>query len=316
MNYPKTIVHIGMPGTATSSLQRNVFGRHKDLFSVGKPYRDEEWSKLMQNLINADDYDLEHVRLAQRFSEASKIAANEEKTLILSEELISSSPMQSVAAQRIKKYLPTSEILITIRNQYTAVISYYSNHGTSLKYVPGRWNGRHVSFDEWFEFSANNILSLTFPLNLGFFRRIRYFHFADIYTKLFGPNRVHILLYEDLVHDTEKFATQLVDILKIDPKETLKLLQEKRENPRDSGRRHQYHKLRSIFLPDVRFSKLMLGGAALRRRIDEYLDKGAGYVRDLKGEERAVIRGLFSEDNARLAERFCLDLAKYGYPLP
>lgn len=60
----------------------------------------------------------------------------------------------------------------------------------------------------------------------------------------------------------------------------------------------------------------MPGGDVLRRWFNENLRKGPSYARELNDAERAVVRELFAEGNARLADRFDLNLAEYHYPLP
>lgn len=233
---PKTVLHIGVGKTATSSLQHKIFSKLGGIHYIGRPYRDHEWPILRNKLTSADDYDFEKVRLAERFSGELEAAAEQSKTLLLSDETIAMHPMQTLVARRFREFLPNAEILPTIRNQYTIIPSYYANHGRLLKGVPGRWNGRHVSFEEWFEFCVNNVTK-------SFFHSLRYFRFADIYASVFGSNNVHVLVYEDLAHDREKFAEELARVLGGDVDEILNLLEGKRVHPRDTARLLLYQRL-------------------------------------------------------------------------
>ena len=217
--------------------------------------------------------------------------------------------MASVAARRLNKLLPEAKILLTVRNQYTLAPSYYANHGRILKNVPGRWNGREISFHEWLTWSEEN------PHH-GFFFVNNYYRLGTIYSRVFGRENIFITLYEDLSTNKEYFAESLSKLLQIGPDEIHEALTGPAVNPRASNRRVQYQQLRSRFCPNINLSGFIPGGRGLRRLFNQFLESGTAFSGELSDMERKRMQEIISESNLLFMQEFGVDLARHDYPLP
>ena len=54
----KIIIHIGAGKTGTTSLQNNLFSRHKDIVNIGIPYKNETVN--LFNILNSSPYSLKY----------------------------------------------------------------------------------------------------------------------------------------------------------------------------------------------------------------------------------------------------------------
>mgnify|MGYP000084720061 CR=1 FL=1 len=121
-----------------------------------------------------------------------------DKTFIYSNEDLMTSRVPELSAKRLKNYTPDADIILVIRNQYTATPSFYVNHGAFVKPARPSYFRRDVSFDNWFEF--NKIFT-----KYGTFASYFYDKFLDLYSDLYGKEKVHVLMFEEFVNDQESF---------------------------------------------------------------------------------------------------------------
>jgi len=204
--------------------------------------------------------------------------------------------------------VPGAGILAVVRNQLTAIPSWYANHGAYLRHVPRCYWHRYVSFDAWMDYCTT--FRKYSPIDGFFYHRI-----LDVYASLFGKDHIHVLLYEDFIHQRETFMKNLCQILRIDDRDALQRLGGQRERRRNTGRELQYHRFRSSFFRDVSFSRYLPGGARLKRAWLKFLESGPPADGFMSDDWREKIAVLYREDNSRLAEAFGLSLDRYGYPL-
>lgn len=303
----KTVVHIGVGKTGTTSLQENVFSRHPQIACIGRPnHRTEDYRKLFYALTAQELRDEAHDIIEGFFLAAREQTGDTGKTILLSDENISSAYLNCVVASRLKKVSSEFHILITIRNQFSALQSFYANDGRALSRAPKPYRGRHVSFDNWLDYAKSSRHS--------FFKELHYDELFEIYRREFGDDRVHILLYEDMVQDRNAYASSLAGILDIDPEITLKLIAGKHHNPRSSGRRAKYQAFRSRFMPTMSLTRWMPGGAAIRHVANNVIDSGKGNTVRLSSGQRQMVEEIYANGNARLAKACNLDLMIHGYP--
>jgi hypothetical protein len=62
---PRTLVHIGVGKTGTTTLQRNLFVRHRGILSIGRPYANDEFKGAIESLREDDEADYKHSAVAQ-----------------------------------------------------------------------------------------------------------------------------------------------------------------------------------------------------------------------------------------------------------
>jgi hypothetical protein len=296
----KWTIHIGPGKTGTTFLQNIVLGRCDGIVAAGRPNnRRQEYQAFFQ-AVTRDEDEAAALGVIGAFAAAE---ASSGKPVVLSDELLALAPMWTVTAGRLSKAIPDAHILLTIRNQLTAIPSYYSNHGRSLMNVPDPYRGRFVGLPAWFDYAVRDghndfIKAIDRALASTF---LRYF-----------PGRVHILTYETMVKDKAAFGDSLSDLIGADIRGLL--ASDARVNPRQSTRALYYQVLRAKLLPAVRFSKLPFGDR-LKPLAERFLKSGASIDVELTDEQKNTIGARYAAGNAWIQEHFGLDLAGQGYPL-
>jgi hypothetical protein len=306
-----TVIHIGFPKTATTTLQNHLFAKHPGIHYLGKPYRDDDLKGMIRDLVmqestvynadNLEQYINKH--LAQERETGKKVF------LISDETFVSAAKVRDkgVVAHRLKDLFAAEKILVTIRNQMDAVKSGYIGGGRLLRNVPGKYKNMIVSFKDWLEISKN-------MYHGDFVRNVVYFNTIDYYTRLFGKENICILLFEDFVKNTDEFIGKLSLFLDIDFETSRGLIQSAHENKRISRVDFQIETLRSKLgfmrnvTPIVKFMngvRKIWGALGTDRRSDV----------EIPEEWYQQLWDLYKEGNRKLMEKFQLPLDQYGYPL-
>lgn len=302
---PKTIIHIGANKTGSTTLQRCLFSRSPRFSYLGEDCANyPEYRDVLNSLVSDDDIHFCYANAQRIFHDV--LSPRHDKTAIYSNEDIMASRVPTLCAQRLYRLLPHAEILVVVRNQLTAIESWYVNHGAYLKHVPRSYWRQYVSFDDWMTYCTEFIKYS--PLDSYFYYRI-----LHIYASLFGRERIHVLLYEDFVGNHEAFINLLTSILEIEASEAAALLKEKRERPRKTMRMHRCDRLLGCFLRGRLLSDL-LPGTTLPRVCQRFMEGGSaanGFVSDYW---HLRIQELFHDDNTKLANEYNLLLHEHGYP--
>jgi hypothetical protein len=305
---PRTVIHIGANKTASTTLQRCLFAKSNDLVYLGEDCVGyEKYRDTLNSLVSDDDIHFSYEFARELFH--NFVSSSGEKTALYSNEDIMTSRVPTQCAHRLKEFLPDAEIMIVIRNQLTAIPSMYANHGAYLKMVPRRYWRRYVPFDDWMDYCMTFIKYSA--LDSFFYHRI-----LDLYSSLFGKKNIHILLYEDLVNNKEKFVTDLCRILRIEAKEVSTLLSGQRERRRNTIRELRYHQFRSRFLWGRSISRYLPYGEVLSRKWRNFLEKGGPANGFMPDYGRSRISELYKEDNLKLSQDYHLPLKEYEYPMP
>jgi hypothetical protein len=234
------------------------------------------------------------------------------RSLILSWESFSLNlPQQRLQmARRIHKVFGPSQILLTIRNPVSLVASTYSQYikRTVFRAPKGEFPD-FLGINEWINRGLDS--DLTPGHHLDYFRTIQ------LYSKIFGPQKVHISLYEELVENPKSFINSTCQVLDIDPVEAFQLIRDKSANVRfskchliETKRIRQNTLLANIFKRGRYQDRLKMIG------FDGSVDPGnRGLAEDLKQSTRCRIEDLTREGNHCLVEKYGLPLIDYGYPV-
>ncbi|TGL59757.1 hypothetical protein EHQ58_08430 [Leptospira ognonensis] len=302
-----TIIHIGANKTASTTLQRALFSKSNHLQYIGEDgigYPD--YANALNSLIYDDDLYYQKEECKKLFE--NNLASREDKTLVFSSEDVLTSTVPVACAKRLHSFLPNAKVLLVTRNQFTAVPSFYANHGAFLKPAPPSYFRRHVSLQEWISFQEIFI-------KYGALASFKYNTLVSIYENLFGADNIHILLFEEFQQDKKKFAEKLGDLLKIEVKEILEALEGRHERKRYTGRMLTYNHFRTNFFWGVKFSKFIPFGNPLVRKFYGFLEQGTAAKIPLNDEIKKKISGLYAVENSELDQKYHLNLAKYGYPM-
>jgi hypothetical protein len=297
----KWTIHIGPGKTGTTFLQNIVLGQCDDIVVAGRPNNKRPEYQKFYHAVTREEDEVAALATIKSFVEAQ---ASSGKPVVLSDETLALAPMWTVVADRLAGVVPEANILLTIRNQLTAIPSYYSNHGRSLMNVPDSYRGRFVGLAPWFDHAVRNGQN-------DYIKALDYRALASTFLRYF-PDRVHVLTYETMIKDKTTFGDQFSDLIGADIRGLM--ASTARVNPRQSTRALHYQKLRSKLMPSVHFTKLPFV-APLRPLAERFLKGGASIEVDLSDEQKSVIRYRYAASNAWMQEHFSIDLERQGYPL-
>jgi len=312
LNYNNNIVlHVGFSKTGTTTLQRHLFKNHSQIRYLGKPYPDETLQALVHRLIMQES-------LVYRASAVKEYMENTlfdkpgdpGKTVVLSDEMLvsySKARDKGLVARRLKEVFPAAKILFTIRNQFDILTAAYLSRGRLLTYVPKKYSGLHVSFDDWLELSLENI-------ERSYLGHIDYIKTVDYYADLFGKENVSVLLLEEFVNHRKTYMEKLAAVLNIDIEECLKLTEDKHEHKEISQSQLNFERFRTRLYPLSRVP-LVFGIVKPFFSLRGLFRKEKTAMAIVSEKWRQRLGPMYREGNRKLVDFYGLPLGKFGYPL-
>jgi hypothetical protein len=244
----KPVIHIGMPKTATKTLQWRLFSQHSEVFYLGRfdgPQfrkhhqaldccRDATVQKVMQQIAYNKIFhpDLDECRrlLCQELKEAN------EKNLVpvWSWESYSTDVFSKrrVRARNLKYVFEDATILMVLRHPLVLLESAYFQQLKRDNVSPRLKFGSHPyyrSMDDWLEDSFQGEI----------LPHLQYGQTVQAYVEQFGIENVHVFLFDDLVKDEQAFFRRICNVMQIDPEEGVRLVQGERDNERWTVRQLQ-----------------------------------------------------------------------------
>jgi hypothetical protein len=296
-------VHAGFVKTATSTLQRAVFSRHDEINYLGLPAPNADLAQVIHALAKADSIEFDLDRARRTVAPHLRPAAPRRTSLVSYENFVLyESTDKGVVAQRLRDIFPDCHILFTIRRQQDIVRSWYLQK--LAKYLAGL---NYLSFDEWFAIKMaephKSILS-----DLDFHNTISY------YESLFGPERIKIFCFEQLVDDRAAYARAMAQCLDVDSMQFADLLSCGNYNPTKTQRRIDLGRIVTDYLPRAvvrRGAGLVSNG--IKARYDRFLDRGPKCRVTLSPAVEQWIAEHCRRGNRQLDARCGGQLARYGY---
>jgi hypothetical protein len=234
---------------------------------------------------------------------------NHNGPIILSSESISNKTfMNQEIVRRLKYFFPNAKIFFTIRNQFTAIESFYVNHGRILKNCPAPYNGKHVKFENWFNYSINN-------LDRSYLGLIKYEPLINLFLKYYSKDSIKIFLFEEFKNNLKLFSEKISDFLNLDEFIVYNLLNDKKKNPRDSSGVVYYKIFREFFFPGSKLSKFNIFGSNFIKLFHSKLNNSKPLIIDFTIDQKRIISEIYKDYNKKLSAEFNLDLKKWDYPL-
>jgi hypothetical protein len=306
-----TVIHIGFPKTATTTLQNHLFAKHPGILYLGKPYRDDDLKAMIRDLVMQEStvYQAENLKQYIQKHLARGPETGENVFLISDETFVSAAKVRDkgVVAHRLKDLFAAAKILVTIRNQMDAVKSGYIGGGRLLGNVPGKYKNMIVSFKDWLEICEN-------MYHGDFVRNVIYFNTIDYYARLFGKENICILLFEDFVKNTHEFTRKLSQFLDIDFDTSRDIIQNAHDNKRLSQADFQVESLRSKLGTMRNVTPIVKFMNGIRKIWGTWGTSKRSEV-DIPEEWHQRLWNLYKEGNRKLMEKYQLPLENYGYPL-
>lgn len=304
----RTIIHIGGNKTASTLLQRRLFSKHKSLEYLGEDCRDySNLKQLLDSLVSDDDSFFDHAAtmalFSDRFRSREGLAA-----CVYSNEDIMTSPLPSVCAARLRSIAPEASIVMVIRNQLTTWPSWYANHGAYLKNVPRRYWKRHVALDEWLDYCFN------FP-KVSPVEAMNYERFFNIFCAHYPPERIHVLLYEELIASPSAYYERWAQLLGIPGQDIQDSVASHVERGRSSARRVVFDAWTSKLAAVPGMYSAMTNVLPRWNALRTWLDSGRPANIKLPELWSRRIEGYYRQSNSNLAKMTGLDLARHGYPV-
>lgn len=297
----RVTVHIGLPKTATTTLQQQVFAGHPEVLYFGPKANYPEFDEVMMGLCFADglNYDADlGCRVVERVFASPQ---GGEKPVVVSHEAVTAQGGdRRLKAERLKALFPDARIVLTVRRPEDMLVSVY------FQWLKG-FGGKRLeasSLDAWLDQDWRD------PWR-GNFLRLQYGKILDLYRALFGDENVLLLFFEDLIDDRAKFARQLSEFIGVDSETTDHLLAQDKSNLRVTSLRYSEVRLYSSF-------PLLQHLQSLKRFLPDSLrtfvkgGMGSEATQKLSPEWRQRIRDYAKAENQALEREFS-EIAKYDY---
>lgn len=305
------VLHVGLPKTGTTSMQRAVYPRLPRVRYLGKTipsyrFATPALTAAMTATISADGVLGDPApRLREAIAELR--SESKEETLLISTESLVHPMARDIAlvADRLADAVPDARILVTIRAQQELALSWFRSHGRFAMYLfLHKYESEripiHLSQREWWTHVRRE------P-NAGLLAMMDLDAVVACYHRRFD-GRVTVLPLELLATDRTLAATLLAELLETDVSACDSLMSTAHENRGLSSREARV----SSWLLRLGIRVDFLEGrehGPLRR----WLAKGPLADRTIDPEVATEIEQRFSEGNARLAERTGLALRSLGY---
>ncbi len=322
----KPVIHIGMPKTATKTLQWRLFSRHSEIFYLGrfdgpqfqkqhKPLaccRNEATMLLMNQIAYGDVFQPDFQRCSELLNGLLAEAREGNKVPVWSWESYATDILakRRVRARNLKRVFGEATIIMALRHPLVLLESAYFQQLKRDNVSPSLKFGRppfYLPMDQWLEQNFNGeILS-----------HLQFGETVQAYVEQFGHENVHVFLFEDLVQNEDAFFRRVCNVMQIDAEEGARLIQGERDNERWTTR--QVDILRSVVNSPLRSLKFRLLNHSQRMRLLELQSDGTPAVRSDKAiaaiseKWKKEIFQAVSPGARWLMENYQLPLDQYGY---
>lgn len=212
MNEQQVYIHIGMPRTATTFFQQEIFPNLPDFEFLGleESHYSEPFNKLQfsdDSLYNSSDI----LALKQKWKKKNIILSNEN---FIGQSTHFNHINRSLIANRLKDAFPNAKILLVLRNQIDLLASLYA--------INLQWKEiRKIDDFIWnpFQEKSKDVggPSTSYYNTLEGFECLdgyNYLPLINLYKSLFS--NIEVLLFEDFIHNPAAFSKQLASFLEVD----------------------------------------------------------------------------------------------------
>jgi hypothetical protein len=301
------LLHVGLPKTGTTSLQKLFFSAHPEIRYFGQTnlWHDPDAKTVLRALLLGD---------VTETSAAQKIladAARERPAIVISDEALTLGefmlratrwPLRSdhiATAHRARAVLGEAQVLIVLRNQADWLESWHRQGLKTGKYVETdyrAWLNRDLGV------SAERLLAL-----------LDYDALYEAYRQAFGPQRVHVRLYEQYRNRFEDLAAECARLIHVDTNCARLLIRHGDEQNVTGGQFTGLPPLVKRLAAQGRVRRILDAlPTGVHRRLRELLARERIYRR-LSETDRASIRDRFAASNIRLMRGLGLKDSAEGY---
>ncbi len=320
------VIHIGMPKTATTTLQSRLFSAHSEIFYLGRydgayfqwkyrqfdQCRDRSVQTLMQQIAYGDVYSPDFTKCRKLLGQIIEPALKKNLLPVLSWESYSTDILakRRIRARNLKCVFGEARIIITLRNPITLLESAYfqqlkrDNVGSRFKRGSQPY---YRLIDDWLN---DNFDGEILP-------HLKYAETIQAYVNQFGIDNVHVFLFEDLIADHDSFFQQICDVMGISAEEGIRLVRKKIDNSRWTVR--QVEALENVAGSNMKSFFFRFASRETRRKLlgldqdGKPLVSGGKACAPISPEWQKQIFKTTRQGNLWLQESYGLSLEKYGY---
>jgi len=319
----RRVLHVGLPKTATTTLQMHLFATHPQVRYLGKfmrrhdPFCDDGVATVVHALTGEAIMPADADRI---FADA--IAAGErdpsKRATVLSQETLSIGPRDRRRAgfETLRDLMRPGRVFITLRDPLRLAVSAWVQRlqaeNVGLRVRRGR-RPRFVTLDDWLGTNWSR------P-DHGELSCLDYGDTIDDLVDVFGRDAVRVFAFEQLASDADTFVTSLCGFIGIDAGPALRGLGDKKENV-SFGAAEVEHLRALCASPLLALRFRMMSRVGRRRMLDALRarERSGGAERtpriELSQEWKTRLADHVRSANRKVAEGFDLPLGALGYPV-
>lgn len=187
--------HLGDFKTGTTWMQKHAFSANPEMIYLGDPF-DLKLRRLFHLLIDSRDIDFSPKSLRKMFENELCGLDKDDKFVVCSREVLSATNYITGEnarrnAERIKAVFPDAKISFIIRDQFSMIVSIYSQY---IK-MGGTLNIKDFIYDS-FE-------------SRGLIERLQYDKTLKMYISVFGEENVHFDIYDEFCKSPKEFLRRM-----------------------------------------------------------------------------------------------------------
>lgn len=304
-------IHVGYPKNASTMLQTDIFPNLPGVVYCGRRYGTERafatagLDEAIRSISFEDSlrYDADRVR-AQVAQALAELASADGRLLISWEAFSHNVVDRGLIAARLKELFPGAKILFVIRNQLESIESMYhflvEQGGGNINPAYGRPSVRTLR--AWLSDQEDFFYR-------SYLETLKYDEMHALYVRLFSPENVKVLLFEDLKQAPQDFLDELGVFLSVGhiPAD---LMQQR--NARASAALGRAFRIRNWLRSNgLNFTVPRFISVPVRKMLSGMGGRSA--QERLSGEEREALAARYREGNARLQAQTGKDLGAHGY---
>jgi len=313
-----TIIHLGMPKTATTAFQNLLFARHSQVHYLGK-FAEKDVPKpvhtaLLMRQRRPKPVEYDGILSADLGDQLAYCDEHDLKPVLSKEGLSNGSYLRKFQqALLFRRKFGKCKIIFFIREPVSFTQSFYAEMLKSFQ-LRTRKRGWMLALPPApYYFDINQYMELAAQPGKVLMQYLKVADTASVYARIFGRKNVKIYIFEEFSRQPEKTILTLCRDIGIDSAEALELMGQKRANDRITTGYVQ--RLKEIQASSELTRIFQEMNPKQRREMLQPSNTGEKISPQLSPKWINIIENLGIKQNRRLVKDWNLPLEDYGYPL-